>query len=336
MKCYLVNGKGIDALKLAEKDDPKVIQPLDVLVQVKACSLNYRDLLVAKGLYGNASFPDFIALSDMSGVVVEAGPLVKEFKPGDRVLNAPFKHWPAGQMRSDWARTFVGGAGVDGVLAEKVVYPADALIKVPDYLNFIEASTFTIAGLTAWSAIVTHGKTRPGEWVLIHGTGGVSIFAAQIAHMLGARIILTTSSLSKGEFVKNKMGIHTTFDYRNSEWPQKVKEITGRGVDVVVEVAGGESLNQSLKACNYGARISLIGVLGGFESKINTMDIIHHLISIKGIYMDSTDELRAFTRAMDAAKTTPYIDKVFSFDQTKAAYKHLESQKHIGKVVITF
>lgn len=164
MKCYLVDGQGIDALKIVEKPFPGPLNEQDVLVQVKACSLNYRDLMVAKGQYQYKSggYPPFVPLSDMAGVVLSVGSGVTDLKPGDRVLNAPFRHWPAGTLRSSWARTFVGGSGLDGVLSEQIVYPADALVNVPEHLSFAEASTFTIAGLTAWAAVVTHGKTRPG------------------------------------------------------------------------------------------------------------------------------------------------------------------------------
>ena len=168
MKCYLTNGQGLDNLKLADKDTP-IPGDYDALVEVKSCSLNYRDLLIAKGEYHSkqekASL--FIPLSDMAGVIKSVGAQVKEFKPGDRVLNSPFRYWPAGTLRSNWARTFIGSMGLHGVLAEQISYPAESLVKIPDFLDFNEASTFTIAGLTAWAAVVTHGKTRPGEWVLL-------------------------------------------------------------------------------------------------------------------------------------------------------------------------
>ena len=334
MKAYLVNGKGIEQLSLADLDNPKITQSNHVIVEVKACSLNYRDLLVAKGLYGPANFPPFIALSDMSGVITEVGDQVRHLKIGDRVLNAPFTNWPAGKMRSDWARTFVGGNGVNGVLAEKIVYPAEALVKIPDYLSFNEASTLTIAGLTAWSALVTHGQTKPGEWVLLHGTGGVSIFAAQLAQVMGARTIMTTSSTEKAAFVKDHFKVYETFNYKDPDWFKKIKDLTGSGVDVVVDVAGGETLNQSLKICNYGARVGVIGLLDDMESKINVMSLIQHQVSLKGIFMDSTEQLHAFIKALEFSKIKPYVNKVFSFAQAKEAYHYLNSQKHLGKVVI--
>lgn len=339
MKCYLVDGRGIDGVKLVERPFPTApLNEEDVLIEVKACSLNYRDLMVARGQYqyAAADYPPFIPLSDMAGVVRAIGTRVTELKVGDRVLNAPFRHWPAGTMRLSWARTFVGGMGVDGVLAEQLVYPSDALIKIPSHLNFTEASTFTIAGLTAWAAVVTHGKTRPGEWVLLHGTGGVSVFAAQLAHAFGANTIMTTSSREKAEVVKKKFGVTATVNYREADWSKQVKEITqGSGVDVVVDVVGGETLSQSVHICNYGARVAVIGVLGEQESTLHTRDLLKHQVQVRGIFMESTEELRACMRAVEALKLKPAVDKVFSFQEAREAYRYLESQKHIGKVVIS-
>jgi NADPH:quinone reductase-like Zn-dependent oxidoreductase len=335
MKYYLVDGTGIDSIQLVEK--PSLGNPgeNDVLVEAKAWSLNYRDLMVAKGQYGGKNQKSFIPLSDMSGVVKAIGKNVTNLKPGDRVLNAPFRHYPAGNLCSSWARTFIGGMGVDGVLAEEVIYPADSLVKVPEHLDFKEAATFTIAGLTAWSALVTHGKTLPGEWVLLQGTGGVSIFAAQLAKAIGAKTVMTTSSKEKGDYVKRAFGVSATVDYRDSDWTDQVKAITeGKGVDVIVDVAGGDILAQSLRICNYGARVGVIGILSGKESTIHIRDLLYHQVQMRGIFMESTEELRALMRAVCALKLKPCIATTFPFDQAKEAYRNLESQKHIGKVVI--
>lgn len=335
MRCFLTDSKGLDSIKLSERPSPTVRNDLDVLVQVKACSLNYRDLMIAKGEYGPAKDQAFIPLSDMSGVVLEIGKGVSELKKGDRVLNSPFRHYPAGKLKSSWARTFIGGMGVDGVLTEEIVYPADALIKIPSHLDFPEASTLTIAGLTAWSAVITHGKTKPGEWVLLQGTGGVSLFAAQLAHAIGAKTIMTTSSEEKAKFVKEKFGVNATVNYKEADWPQKVVDVTqGCGVDVVVDVAGGETLALSLKTCNYGARVAVIGVLSGQQTTIQIRDLLKHHVQMKGIFMESTEELRAFVKAMDALKIKPQVDKIFPFEKALEAYKYFESQKHVGKVVI--
>lgn len=337
MKLYLVDGQGIDSLQLAERPIPKINDD-EVLVDVQAWSLNYRDLMIARGQYQykTQNTPPYIPVSDMAGIVRAVGKNVTELKIGDRVLNAPFRHFPAGTLRSSWARTFIGGLGVDGVLAEQIAFPADSLVKVPDHLTFQEAATFTIAGLTAWSAVVTHGKTLPGQWVLLQGTGGVSIFGAQLAKALGARTIMTTSSKEKADYVKKTFGVTATVNYNDSNWTEQVKEITqGTGVDVIVDVAGGDILSKSLSVCNYGARVGVIGILSGTESKIQIRDLLIHQVQIRGIFMESTEELRALMRAVDALKLKPAIDKTFPFSQVKEAYRHLESQKHIGKVVIT-
>lgn len=336
MKCYQIKSPGIENIKFTEQANPEIINCTDVAIDVKACALNYRDLMVAKGQYSAGSFEPFIPLSDMAGVVRAVGSSVSEFKPGDRVINAPFRHWPAGRLRDSWAQTFVGGKGIDGVLTEKLIYPSDALVKIPPHLNDCEAATFTIAGLTAWASVVTHGKVKPGEWVLLHGTGGVSVFAAQLCHAMGARVIMTTSSPEKADLVKKNYGVFATVNYRDKDWSAQVKEVTGGiGVDVVVDVVGGETLARSLQICNYNARVAVVGALGAAESTIQTRDLLRHQIQIRGIFMESAEELRAFMQAVEALKLKPHVDKTFPFSQAIEAYRYFEAQKHVGKVVIT-
>lgn len=338
MKCYVVDGLGLDSVKLTDKIAPSILNDYDVLVDVRACALNYRDLMVAKGeyQYKGGTFPPFIPLSDMAGVVHSVGAKVSDFKPGDRVLNSPFRHWPAGTLRSSWARTFVGGSGLDGVLAEQIVYPSDALVAVPEHLDFSEAATFTIAGLTAWAAVVTHGHVRPGEWVLLQGTGGVSIFAAQLAHAAGARTILMTSNDEKATRVQAQYGVSATVNYRDTSWPTRVKEITkGQGVDIVVDVVGGDTLSKSVQVCAYGARVAVVGVLAGQETTLHIRDLLTHQVQLRGIFMESAEELKTFIRAVDGLKLKPAVDKTFPFSLAIDAYRYLDSRQHIGKVVIT-
>ena len=335
MKCYTVDGTGLDGLKLENRPATKTLESGEVLVDVQAVSLNYRDLMVADGRYSGRQDTPIIACSDMAGIVTAIDGNVKNISVGDIVFNAPFRFWPAGKLRPHWAATFVGGAGVDGVLAEEIIYPAESLITVPRHMTPQQASTLTIAGLTAWSAIVTHGKAKAGDWILLHGTGGVSIFAAQIASMIGARTILTTSNSTKAQLVKEKFGVTASVDYNDTNWPEQVKEIAdGEGVNVVVDVAGGTTLQNSIKACAPGAFIGLIGVLSGAVSSINAIDVIMHQLTIQGILMESTEELRAFKRACEAANLQPCIDRVFPFSKTRQAYEYLQSQKHVGKIVI--
>lgn len=338
MNCYVLNGNGIDQLKRVERERPSILTPYDVRVRVKACSLNYRDLMIARGEYqlskGEEGF--FIPLSDMAGEVIEIGAEVQEWKVGDRVLNHPFRQWPAGRLRLSWAKTFIGVREMEGVLAEEVIYPSDALVSIPSYLSDVEACTFPIAGLTAWAAVVTHGQILPGEWVLLEGTGGVSIFAAQLAHAMGGKVILLTSSQEKGAFVQKHFHVDAVLDYRDEAWGKQVKELTqGIGVDIVVDVVGGKTLSNALKICNFGARVGVIGVLGGLESPISIIDMLRHQIKLQGIFMESTEELRACLRAAETFQLRPQVSKVFPFSEAIEAYRYFEAQKHIGKVVIT-
>jgi NADPH:quinone reductase-like Zn-dependent oxidoreductase len=302
---------------------------------VRAVSLNYRDLMVADGRYGGVMDPPIVAASDMAGVVAAVGDGAESFVVGDRVVNAPFRRWPAGGLNADWVRTFVGGNGVDGVLAEQVAYPAEALVRMPAHCSFEEGATLTIAGLTAWAAVVTHGHVRAGDWVLTHGTGGVSIFAAQIAAMMGARTILTTSSEEKAAVVRERFGVAHTLDYRDPDWPNQLRALTGgHGADVVVEVAGGETLDRSLAACAYNARLAVIGALGGGTSTITVRHLLARQIRMRGIFMESRRELDVLARAVEANQLHPCIHQVFDFAETPAAYEAFRTQRHIGKLCI--
>lgn len=334
MHCYTVDGSGPESLKLVERPAPGEPGPEEVLVNVHAVSLNYRDLMVADGRYGGRQDPAIVAASDMSGMVVSVGANVHGLKTGDRVLNAPFRHWPTGKLRSDWARTFVGGGGLDGVLAEQILYPAESLVKIPEIFSFAEGSTLTVAGLTAWAAVVTHGRVRAGEWVVLHGTGGVSLFGAQIAKMCGARTILTTSNQAKVEAVRRRVEIDATVDYRDENWPEKVREITGGGADLVVEVAGGTTLARSIQCCTYGGRVGVIGVLDGAKSPINVVDLLLHQVTVHGIFMESTAELRKLAAALEEADLHPIVERTFAFEEAADAYTYLREQKHFGKVCI--
>jgi NADPH:quinone reductase-like Zn-dependent oxidoreductase len=335
MKCYTVNGRGLDGLVLQNIDEPAAPGSRDVLVEVHAVALNFRDLLVAKGAYGGTSEQPIIAGSDMAGVVLAVGSEVNEFKVGDRVLNAPFRFWPGGALQEEWTRTFIGGAGVDGILAEQILYPAESLVKMPTHMSFAEAATLTIAGLTAWAGVVTHGRTQLGEWVLLQGTGGVAIFGAQIAKALGARTIISTKSDAKAALVKSRLGVNETVNYMDEDWPDQVRKLTqGKGVDVILEVTGGKSLGQSLQAFAYGGRMAVIGILDSSTSTINVIDILRKQITIRGILMESTQELRRFVNACDAIKLQPWVDRIFPFNEARQAYAYLQSQQHLGKVVI--
>jgi len=335
MKCYTIDGSGLDSLGATERPDLGEPGPGEVLVDVYAASLNYRDLLVADGRYSGPQDPPIIPCSDMAGVVAKVGEGVKEFRAGERVLNAPFRGWAGGPLRSEWARTGVGVAGVDGTLAEQILFPAATLARLPDHMSFSEGSTLTVAGLTAWAALATHGRIRAGEWALMHGTGGVSIFGAQIAKLLGARTIISTASKEKAEFVFEHFGVDAVIDYRDEAWPEHVRDVTdGAGAHVVVETAGGVTLAKSIEAAASGGRVNVIGVLDGAKTTLDIRRILMRQVTIRGIFMESAEELRALARALGAAEVHPHVDRVFPFDQAREAYDHLESQTHVGKVVV--
>ena len=333
--CYTTAGQGLSQLQCEQRPASASLAPDQVRVAVHAVSLNYRDLLVASGEYGGVQSPPIIAASDMSGIVLEVGSDVQSVTVGEHVINAPVPDWLDGRLQRSWSRSFVGGQGIDGVLAEEVIYPASGLVSAPRNTSHEQAATLVVAGLTAWAALVKHGAAKPGQWALIHGTGGVAIFAAQLAALLGVRVIQTTSSPQKAARLKEKFGVAETLDYRDQDWPERVRKLTGGcGVDVVLELAGGSSLGKSIEACNYGARVGVIGVLDGLESSLNVFSLIMREVSLRGIYMESVAELNRFARAVEAGKITPVIDRVFAFTEVGAAYAHLKSQKHFGKVVI--
>ena len=334
-KCILTDCRGIDRLQFSERPAPNELKSGEVLVEVHAVSLNYRDLMVARGDYGGVNEPPIIAGTDFAGAVIKTAADVKTHKVGDKVLNHPFRFWPAGKLNSNWIRTMIGGLGVDGILTEHLVYPAEALVRMPSHMSFEEASTLPIAGLTAWAAVVTHGKTQPGEWVLTHGTGGVSIFAAQIAKSIGAKVIMSTSKEEKIKEVKKRIEIDAFVNYNTEDWPKQVREITGgNGVDVVIDTAGGDVLTKSILAAGYSSRIAIIGNIADRQTGFKLFDVVRRQISLRGIFMESCQELQSFARACETIKLKPCIDKAFPFEKSVDAYRHLDSQKHIGKVVI--
>ncbi len=335
-KGLLTDGKGIGTLRFGDKALPTELPSGEVQVEIHAVSLNYRDLMVARGEYGGQYDPPIIACSDMSGVVTKVASDVTTMRVGDKVVNHPFRFWPSGKLDSNSIRTMIGGLGVDGVLVEHLQFPAEALVKLPSHMSFEEGSTLPIAGLTAWASVVTHGQAQPGEWVLVHGTGGVAIFAAQIAKSIGAKVILTSSNDEKAQTVKGKIGIEATVNYKNENWPKQVREITnGNGVDVVVETAGGDILTKSILAAGYNSRIAIVGNIADKFAGFKLFDVARRQITLRGILMESCVELKALANHCESSQLHPWLDRVFSFDEAINAFQYLDSQKHIGKVVIS-
>lgn len=334
MKAYELQGPGgVDALMPVDKPMPSP-GPGEVLVKLKAATINYRDLLTVKGGYGSRQKFPLVPLSDGAGVVASVGAGVAGFKTGDRVTGSFFEGWLGGEPSEEKMRSNLGGA-LDGVLCEYRVWPAAALVRTPDHLSDVEAASLPCAGLTAWSAVVKLGRIRPGQTVLTQGTGGVSIFALQFAKMSGARVIATSSSEAKIEKLK-ALGADATINYRSTpEWGKAARQITGSGVDLVVEVGGVGTLNESIRATRIGGSIAFIGVLAGRpeqESRLSLM--VMQQQRLQGVTVGSVEDLQAMADAIAVNRMTPIIDKVFPFTDAKAAFAHMASGAHFGKVAI--
>jgi NADPH:quinone reductase-like Zn-dependent oxidoreductase len=328
----LTNGFGIENLRVAEHPTPTAGSG-HVLLKMKAWSLNYRDLLVVKGLYNpKLKFP-FVPLSDGVGEVVSVGEGVTCVKAGERVAGCFMQRWIGGTLTDAGAKSALGG-GVPGVGQELVVLPEDGVVKVPDHLSDEEAATLPCAALTAWNALVAQGGIKGGDSVLVQGTGGVSIFALQFARLMGARVIATSSSNDKLERVK-KMGASDGINYKETPaWEDRVRELTGgTGVDHVVEVGGAGTFNQSLKAVRIAGTVSLIGVLAG-KGEVNLMPILMKGVRVHGIYVGSRDMFESMNKAIALAQMRPVIDRVFDFKDIQAALKHMEAGAHFGKICL--
>ncbi len=333
MRAYRIHqANGPDALTLDDVPEPQA-GPGMVVVKVGAASLNYRDLLVVKGAYARNLPPGLIPLSDGAGVVVEVGPGVTQFKPGDRVAGCFFSRWEGGPLDDRAVKSALGGA-VDGMLAGHVALPESGLVEVPAHLSDEEASTLPCAALTAWHALMEGGASlKPGQTVLVQGTGGVSLFALQFATMAGARVIATSSSDAKLARARD-LGASDGINYKTTEdWDVAARNLTeGLGVDHVVEVGGAGTLPRSIRATRLGGQIALIGVLTGGE--IDPRPLLMKNIRLQGIYVGSRPMFEAMNRAIARHKLRPVVDRVFPFEDAVAAYKHLEGGSHFGKIVI--
>ena len=331
MRAYRLQAAGIDGLAEVELPMPKP-GPRQVLVKVAACSLNFRDLAIALGTYRMPTKPDLVPLSDGAGEVIEIGPGVTRVKAGDRVAGCFFQRWFGGPPAADTHVSALGG-GLDGMLAQYVVLEQDGVVALPAHLTFEEAATLPCAAVTAWHALAEHARIVAGETVLVQGTGGVSIFALQLARLMGARVIVTSSSDEKLARAKALGATHGVNYKATPEWDKAVVELTGSGVDHVVEVGGPGTLARSLRAIRVGGKITLIGVLSG-AAEINPMLIFSRRANVQGISVGSTQMFEAMNRAIAASGLKPIIDKVFAFGEAPAAYRHLQSAQHFGKVVI--
>ena len=323
---------GPDSLRLVELPEPKPARG-QVLVRVRATSLNYRDLLVSDGRYGKVALP-LVPLSDGAGEIAAVGEGVTRWKTGDRVASTFFQGWPSGPFRREMANSALGGA-LNGMLAEYVTLSEDGVVAIPPHLAFAEAATLPCAALTAWQALVTRGNVSADETVLLLGTGGVSIFALQFAKMHGARVILTSSSDEKLARAK-QLGADGTINYRSTpDWEKEVFRLTAEaGVDQVVEVGGAGTFVKSLRSVAPGGQVHLVGGVSGFTGEVPLGEIIRKLVNVRGIYVGSRAMFEAMNRAIALHQIKPVVDRVFEFAAAPAAYKYQQSGKHFGKVVI--
>lgn len=331
----LVNNFGIDNLKIVEQPQPHPTKN-QVLVRIEAVSLNYVDLLVIKGLL-NPNLPlPYIPVCDGTGIVEQVGEEVTAFKPGDKVATTFIPDWLDGDptpLKTDY-KTRQGLGNVSGQLCQYKCFTVEQLIRIPSNLSTTEASTLPIAGLTAWNAL-KYGNLQANNTVLLHGTGGVSIFALQFAKAQGARVIITSSSERKLQQARN-LGADLTINYKtNPNWSTKVYEMTAeKGIDVIVETVGGSNLGRSLKALRMGGHISIVGLLDGFEAKIDILSLIHQQATIRGLEVGSKQDFEAMNREIEARDIHPVVDRVFSLEQTQEAFTYLERGLHFGKIVV--
>lgn len=336
MHAYQITpGAGIDsleAIKLARRE----LQAHEVRVKVRAVALNYRDLMVAQGTYPTSGEGAVVPGSDAAGEIIEVGAGVKGFRVGDRVATTFFPEWEDGKVTPGKTAVTLGAGGT-GVLSEELVIGEGALVAVPAHLSYEEAATLTCAGVTAWNALFVQGGLKAGDTVLLLGTGGVSVWALQLAKAAGVRTVITSSSDAKLERAR-ELGADVLINYRKTpEWQEEVLRVThGEGVDLVLEVGGQDTLARSIASAGMGGKLAVIGGLGGgFETGIQLLGIVIGGKSMNGIYVGSRKMQEDLSRLVSQRGIKPVVDRVFDIHQTREAYQHLASGNHFGKVVIS-
>ena len=325
---------GFDHLQLGTRPDPRP-GPGEVLLRMKAASLNFRDLVVPNRGYGafTGNLP-LIPLSDGVGEVIEVGSGVTRVKAGDRVCPCFNQAWIGGAPDLERLTRTLGGP-IDGTMAELMCLPAEGVVKVPAYLTDEQAATLPCAALTAWSALITYDALGPGSQVLVQGTGGVALFALAFGKLAGCHVTVISSSDEKLARAKT-LGADAGINYTTTpEWSKATREITaGRGYDHIVELGGEKTLPQSLRAIRPGGTISMIGVLSGSMLAAPLGLVVTRQVRLQGITVGSRDGFEAMMRALDQHRIVPVIDRVFAFEQLKEAMEHLRSGSHFGKIVI--
>jgi NADPH:quinone reductase-like Zn-dependent oxidoreductase len=333
MQAWTIPAFGIENLTITDRPTPQP-GPGQVLVEVKAASLNYRDLMVTLGIYNPKMHLPRIPASDGAGIVAAVGAGVTRLLPGDHVCGIFMQNWIDGRPTPEKVRGALGG-DIDGMLATHVLLDAQGLVKFPDYLSFEEAATLPCAALTAWNALVNAGHLTAGETVLIQGTGGVSVFALQIAKAMGARVIGTSGSDEKLARAK-ALGLDAGVNYRTTpEWARWVLEQTdGQGADVVVEVGGAGTFTQSLSAVRMGGTVAQIGVLSQSREPVHIPAILHKQVHLQGIYVGSRTNFEAMNRALEQNCIRPVLDQIFRFRELPDALRRMQAGEHFGKIVI--
>jgi len=334
MRQWQIPAFGVDELMMIEKDMPAPGSG-QVLVRVHAVSLNYRDLMVVEGRYNPRLAMPRVPCSDGAGEVVAVGAGVTQWKPGDRVAGIFMQNWIDGGPSAAKGKGALGG-DVDGMLATEVVLSEHGLVRIPEHLSFEEAATLPCAAVTAWNALFGVADTRPGDTVLILGTGGVSIFALQLGKMAGARVLCTSSSDEKLDRARG-LGLDAGVNYKtNPDWEKWAFEQSGgEGVDLVVDVGGSGTLPRAFKALRHGGTVAQIGVLAGVSDQLDIRPIFAKQLRIHGVYVGSRANFVAMNKAIAQAKLKPVVDRVFGFEEFPAALRHMGDGAHFGKIVVT-
>lgn len=326
-------GAGLEGLTRKEHAPPTP-GPYEVLIRVRAVSLNFREIsILIHGAYPLPVKPDVVAVSDGAGEVVAVGDRVTRAKVGDRVAAAIFPRWIDGPFRLEYAPQL--GGSLDGMLTELAAVGEDAVVPIPEHLSFEEAATLPCAGVTAWNALTGGRPLHAGETVLTLGSGGVSLFALQLAKLSGARVIVTTSNEAKAAKLR-ALGADDVIDYRATpDWPAEVRRRTGgRGVDLVVETGGTGTLEQSLASIAFGGQIAWVGSLAGRAAAIDVRGVFNAAVSLRAVAVGSRAQFIAMNRAIAVHRLKPVLDRTFAFDDARAAFSYYASGQSFGKVII--
>jgi NADPH:quinone reductase-like Zn-dependent oxidoreductase len=334
MRAFEIHEFGVDQLVLAERETPSP-GPYQVLVRLRAASLNYRDLMVVEGQYNPKLRRPIVPLSDGVGLVDAVGDNVTRFRPGDRVAGSFMQTWIDGAVDRDKANSAMGGA-IDGVLSEYRLFHEEGLVATPPHLSDVEASTLPCAAVTAWHALFEERPAQLGDSVLIQGTGGVALFALQFAHAAGLRSIVLSSSDAKIERAR-ELGATDTVNYRaHPDWDKAVRALLPAGTDYVIELGGGDTIALSLRAVCMGGMIAVIGALGGAATAISPIPVLMNSIRLQGIYVGSRRMFERMNRAIELHGIRPVVDRVFSWLDIKEALTYMRQQSHVGKICMQF